>query len=366
MREVQAADKRALMEFVTLERRLLGRYPFYISDFDAHVIPHLTRKSAFTRDVETALFIASGAHGDVARCAAQINPRYQAAKKEMVGFIGYFAAAPGCEPYAAAMLERAEGWLRERGVQRIIAPFNCNTLLGTGLLVAGFDEDPVMWANWTPPYYPAYFLQAGYQPTYPLWVFEIDLASEKFRRAEERARDNKVVHVRPINKKQWHAELEIFRNIVNENFNNEWEWYPMTREEFEEFFDELKIIIDPQHMLIAEIDGKPVGVRIAFPDWNPLSRGMQGKLGTWEYLQFYLHRNRYETAGFAITAVLPEHRGKGISPLLGVTMIHHFQELGVKKVFSYFINEVNEKSRHAVESIGGVGRVLYQAYDKRI
>jgi len=119
-------------------------------------------------------------------------------------------------------------------------------------------------------------------------------------------------------------------------------------------------------MQIAEIQGKPVGVRIAFLNWNPLTRKMQGKLGLWELIQFILYGRRTEMAGFAITAVMPEYRGMGISPLLGVTICHRFQELGVKKVFSYFINEVNEKSCHAVESIGGVGRVLYHAYDKKI
>jgi GNAT superfamily N-acetyltransferase len=71
-------------------------------------------------------------------------------------------------------------------------------------------------------------------------------------------------------------------------------------------------------------------------------------------IQIFLRGRRYETAGFALTAVKPEYQGMGISPLLGVTICHRFQELGVKKVYSYFINEVNEKSRHAVESIGGV------------
>jgi GNAT superfamily N-acetyltransferase len=276
-------------------------------------------------------------------------------------FMAIFAAQI-VNPLGLMLAER--GWLKKE-VQRIIAPFNSNTMFPIGFLTTGFDEEPVMFAGWNPPYYPGYLLQAGYQPTYPMWVFEIDLASEKFRKAEERARSNQAVQIRPINKKRWEADLEIFRNIVNENFTNEWEWYPMTREEFKECFEQIKIIIDPQQMLIAEIQ-ENLWSRIAFPNWNPLTRKMQGKLGLWQLIQFILYGRRTEMAGFAITAVLPEYRGKGISPLLGVTICHRFQELGVKKVHSYFINDINEKSRHAVESIGGVGRVLYHAYDKRI
>jgi hypothetical protein len=82
VREILTTDKRALKEFVVLERKLLGHYPLYVSSFDGDVIRRLSRKSAITRDVETALFIASDEHGDIARCAALINPRYQEARNE--------------------------------------------------------------------------------------------------------------------------------------------------------------------------------------------------------------------------------------------------------------------------------------------
>jgi GNAT superfamily N-acetyltransferase len=367
VREISPNDRRALKGFVTLERQLLGHYPLYVSNFDGDVTLRLSGKSAFTRDVETALFVAAGEDGrDIARCAGQILPRYQAAKQEKVGFIGYFAAAPDCDLYVAAMLARVEGWLKDRGIQRVIAPFNTNAMIGTGFLTAAFEEEPVMFAGWNPAYYPAYLLQNGYQPAYPLWVYEIDLTSEKFHLAEERARENRAVRVRPINKRRWDSDLEIIRGIVNENFTDEWEWYPASTAEFREFFGKIKPLVDPRQFLIAEIEGKPAGVRMGFPNWNPLARSIQGKFGFWQTIQFLLHGRRYETAGFAITAVKPEYRGMGISPLLGVTICHRYQELGVKKVYSYYINEINDKSRHAVESIGGVGRVLYHTYDKKI
>jgi GNAT superfamily N-acetyltransferase len=366
VREISILDIRSVKCFVVLERRILGGYPLYVSDFDSNVIRRLTGKSAITREFETTLFVASQDQQDVARCAAIINPKYQSAKNEKVGFIGYFAAAQNCETCVNEMLEQAENWLEARGVQRIIAPFNGNANLGVGFLTAAFDEEPVMFASWNPPYYPAYLIDAGYLPTYPMHVFTYDFTSTNYRNAETRASTNLAVHVRPINKKRWQTELEIFRQIINDNFINEWEWYPMEREEFAEVFDELKPIYDPEQMLVAEVQGKPVGVRIGFPNWNPLARRFYGKLGVWEYIQFMLHGRRTETAGFAYTAVLPEHRGMGISPLLGVAISHHYQELGVKKVTSYFVNESNTQSRHAIESIGGIGRVLYHTYDKKI
>src|SRR4030095_11827358 len=62
--------------------------------------------------------------GAAARCAALINRRYQEAKNVKRGFIGWFSALPGEDAAVRAMFERAETWLKDRGVDHIVAPFN--------------------------------------------------------------------------------------------------------------------------------------------------------------------------------------------------------------------------------------------------
>src|SRR4030042_1627612 len=111
-------DTKAMMRFATLERKLLGEYPLYVSNFDKEVIRHLSGNSPAGRGMEIALYIASDGNRDVARCGALINPKYQEAKNEKVGFIGYFAAAPNSEINVNSMLEHAEAWLKERGIKR--------------------------------------------------------------------------------------------------------------------------------------------------------------------------------------------------------------------------------------------------------
>src|SRR4030042_780243 len=157
IQQISPSDAQRLKKFVTIEPKLLGVYPLYISNFDADVIRNLSGKSAFTRNVDISLFIATDGDRDVARCAAFINPEYQEAKKDKVGSIGYFAAALGHEANVSAMLLRAEGWLKERGIKRVVAPYNGSALLGMGFLNAEYDEDPVITFGWNPPYYSAYF-----------------------------------------------------------------------------------------------------------------------------------------------------------------------------------------------------------------
>jgi GNAT superfamily N-acetyltransferase len=366
IKQISSTDINAIIKFVSLERKLLGEYPLYVSNFDANVIRNLSRKSAFTRKMDLSMFTASKGDREVARCATLINPVYQEAKSEKVGFIGYFAAAPNCESSVMAMLARAEEWLKEKGIKRVIAPYNGSALLGMGFLISAFNEDPVMLCGWNPPYYADYLIQAGFRSTYPLWVYEYNFGSAKYLAAKERFLINNNFQIRSLNKKHWETELEIFRQVINETFIQEWEWHPVTSEEFCEFFSSMKPMTDPHQMVIAEVQGKAAGVCIGIPDWNPFVRGLQGRLGVVQQIKFLLRGGRYKSGGILIIAVRSEYRGKGIGRVLELSVLQRYEELGVKKAFIYTINDDNVASRKIADAIGGVPRLLYHAYDKII
>lgn len=366
VREISFSDTAALKGFVELERKLVGSNPLFVSDIDSDVIKRLSGKSAFFSEMEHTLFVASNGSRDVSRCAALINRRYQKAKNEAVGFLGYFAAAPDSGPQVQAMFEQAEAWLEKRGVTRVITPYNGASFLGFGLLTTAFDEEPILTFGWHPPYYAEYFAGSGYEPTYPLWVYTIDFRSDKYRAAVQRVAENKAVRVRPISKKQWNSDLEIIRQLLNETFKEEWECHPYTSEEFHEFFDPIKPLLETRQMLIAEVEGKPAGICLGLPDWNPLFRLFKGKLGSLQMIKFLFGARRYNRAGLIFIGVLPEHRGTGIAQALAVTLFRLYEEHGLKEAFYYFVNQLNMRSRRFAESIGGTGCVMYHCYDKRL
>jgi len=72
------------------------------------------------------------------------------AKNVKRGFIGWFSALPGENPAVRAMFERAETWLKDRGLDHIVAPFNGAAILGVGVRSAAYDEDPIFPFLWQP------------------------------------------------------------------------------------------------------------------------------------------------------------------------------------------------------------------------
>ena len=366
VRKIPISNRKLLKEFVELERKLIGANPLFVSEIDSDIFKRLAGQSAFFSDMEHALFIASDGTQDKARCAALINRRYQQAKDEALGFIGYFAAAPDAASQVRAMLDQAEAWFREQNVSRVIAPYNGSFLIGLGLLTTAFEEEPMFPSGWHPPYYKEYLQNSGYHPTYPFWCYIVDFSSENYRMVAQRALRDKAVKILTINKKDWDADLDKYRKLINETFKEEWEVHPHTSEEFHELFDPFKSVADPWLLLMAEVEERLAGFCWGLPDWNPIFRSFKGKMGPIQIIKLMFKAKSYNRAGLEAIGVLPDYRGTGVAQALAITLYKRFEERGLKKAFYYPVNDSNTGSRRFAESMGGTGRVLYHCYDKSL
>lgn len=363
---IDPLDKSSLKRFVSLERKLMSRYPKYISEIDGDVIKMLTRKSLIAKEMEFGLFIVSKAGVDVGRCAAIINKKFQAQKQAGAGFIGYFAAAENCAQEVADMIGQAENWLKEKGVTKVIAPANGGAPNSMGLLVTAFDEDPMFPFGWSPSYYREYIEQLNYQPTYPLWYYEIDFSSEKYQAAKKQYANYSAAVIRSISKKNWKQDIETTCDLLNETFVDEWEFTKMSHAEMNEFFGPMKTILAPQQILIAEVDGKPAGFCLAVPDLTPLFRSFDGSIGLVAIFKMLTRASKFQRAGILGIGVSNKHRGKGLSKAIAMKLYSYHESLGLESSLYFPVNESNMDSRGFAESIGGKGRVMYQVYDKML
>jgi GNAT superfamily N-acetyltransferase len=126
----------------------------------------------------------------------------------------------------------------------------------------------------------------------------------------------------------------------------------------------MKTILEPEQILLAEVDERPVGFCFAMPDLTPLFRGFKGKVGLLQIIKLMTRAKKYERGGILGLGVIDEFRGKGISKALAIKLYSFYQSKGLSSGFYYPVNENNRESRGFAESIGGKGQVTYQVYDK--
>lgn len=361
---IDPSNKAALKRFVSLERKLMKGYSYYISEIDDDVIKILTKKAIASQTWEIGLFILTKSGEDIGRCAAIINKRFQEQKQPGAGFIGFFAAAKGIEHEVKEMIVHAESWLKDRAVIKVIAPANGGAPNSMGFTLTGYDEDPMFPFLWTPDYYPEYIKQLDYQPTYPLWYYEVDFTSERYKEAKHRYTNYDTVAIRTISKKNWNQDLEIIADVLNETFVNEWEFTKMSHAEMKEFFGPMKSILNSKQILIAEANGKAVGFCFSVPDLTPLFRSFNGNIGLVAIFKLLTQAGKFKRSGILGIGVTNEFKGKGLAKAIAMKAYSYHEELGMKSSLYFPVNEQNIESRSFAESIGGKGRLMYQVYDK--
>ena len=82
----------------------------------------------------------------------------------------------------------------------------------------------------------------------------------------------------------------------------------------------MKIILAPQQILMAEVDGKPVGFCFAVPDLTPLFRTFNGKVGLVALFKLLTRANKFKRAGIFSNGVTKEYGGKGLSKAIAMKL----------------------------------------------
>src|ERR1035438_1652223 len=77
---------------------------------------------------------------------------------------------------AKALLDRAWQWLQKRGATVMRGPVNPSTNYECGMLIDGFDSDPMVMMPYNPRYYPELMTEAGLRKAKDLYAYASSVA----------------------------------------------------------------------------------------------------------------------------------------------------------------------------------------------
>ncbi len=161
------------------------RFPWKIYKGDRYWVPPILfeRKAFFNRDhnpffkhADVALWLAERNGRIVGTISSHVDKNFIDFHQEKTGQWGFFESVDDPE-VAAALLEKAEDYLREKGMNRAIGPFNFTTNHECGLLVDGFDGTPVVMMTYNPPYYEKLIEECSFTKAMDLYAYTMDTKS---------------------------------------------------------------------------------------------------------------------------------------------------------------------------------------------
>ncbi len=362
----EVKDEKRLDQFVELPYHLYKSDPNWVPPLRSEVKFVLNRKkNPFWHHSTGKLYIAIKDREVVGRIAAIIDNNYINFHNEKAGYFGFFESINDYE-VARALFNRALDFSKSQGMERVYGPMNPSTNDEVGFLLEGFDTPPFIMMTHTHRYYLDFAEQFGFRKARDLYAHYVDMNSAPFDYLERlvaftRKRLPGLV-IRPIQLKLLRRELELIKEVYNSAWEKNWGFVPMTDEEFDDMAKRLKPLVVPELVLIAELNGNPVGVSLGVPNYNEVLSKLNGRLGPIEVIKFLYYRKKIRQARIMIMGVKKEYRQMGIETIFFLESFKYGKKAGYKGGELSWVLEDNYLTNRAIEKMGGRIYKKYRIY----
>jgi GNAT superfamily N-acetyltransferase len=328
------------------------------------------KKNPFFEFGEVELFLARRGGQVVGRIAAVKDPHYNDFHGTKWGFFGLFECINDVG-VARALLDTAERWARERGFDTLVGPMNFSTNADCGLLVEGFDKPPAILMTYNPPYYATLFEACGLAKAKDLWAWELSSSAEppeKVVRIAEKIRVREGITVRHVKLDDFANEVKRIKTIYNAAWEKNWGFVPMTEAEFDHMAKEMKTVVRPELLLIAEVKGEPVAFSMTLPDANEALKAAKGRLTTFGLpiglAKLVLASRRIRRLRLVTLGIKEGYRRRGLDAILYLDTIRTAKQLGYEGGEIGWTLEDNHLVNRAIESMGGQKSKTYRVYQR--
>jgi len=362
------------------DRQRFLDFPYNLYRGNTHWVPPLrmaqrdilnTSRHPFYKTSDVEIFLARRNGRVVGRIMAILNRAHNEFHNEHAGFFGFFEVENDRQA-AASLLDAARDWVRSRGADLIRGPMNPSTNYECALLVDGFEMDPMVMMTYNPAYYAELLEDYGMKKAVDLYAYDIGAHyfnhSEKLQRVAERLRKKSNISVRSVDMKKFKDEVGIIRQVYNDAWSRNWGFVPMTEDEFEHLAKDLKQIVDPRVVLIAEQaneggKSKPVGFLLAVPDINRALKKINGRLLPFGLLKLLWHSRKINTIRVITMGGIVEFQNLGMGSVLLDEIYRRSPAAGYPTGEMSWVLENNVMMNRAAELIGGRRTKTYRIYE---
>ena len=156
-------------------------------------------------------------------------------------------------------------------------------------------------------------------------------------------------------------------SLMNETFKEIYGFAELSVKEMDEFAARYMMVLDHRFLKIVENEkGEVIAFILAMPDLSlgvKRSRGYMLPFGIFHVLK---SQRQTKQLNLLLGAIKSEYQNKGISTMLGVSMLHEAMKAGMTHIDSHLEMETNLKVRAEMERMGGVVYKKFRIFHKNL
>ena len=329
------------------------------------------RFNAFFKHGEAELFLARRDGRVVGRISAQVDTAFNAFHDNAWGMFGFLELEDDSEAIGA-LLSAAEEWLRERGRDRMVGPMDFTMNDESGVLIEGYDHEPMIRQAWQPPYYQRLCEEAGLEKAVDTFMWSLHISGREkvmpiIWDLAEKLEPKHGIRIRKMSRWRLRRDLDAFAEIYNEAWARNFGFVPYAKADLDAYAQELQLVYDKPWFMIAEDgEGKTVGMAITVPDINQVLRRMNGRLlptGWWHYLN---RRRIVDRCRVGFLGVKPAYQHTGVAAGLYAEHFDMSEVTRIKWGEMGWILATNKAMNRAMKAMGGEIVKKYRVYERTL
>jgi len=367
-------------EFVDLPYRLHATDPSWVPPLRMEAMELVTPgKNPFFDHADVQHFLARRGGAVVGRISAHIDHLAIAQPPEQgmgpgTGNWGMLEATDA--DVAAALIARAEAWLRDKGMTRVLAPLSMSIWEEPGQLIQGFDHPPTVMMGHQPERYRGWIEGAGYDPVKTLYTYELDITKEfppLIQRIVQSGEKNARIRVRNVDRSKFDQEARLILDILNDAWSDNWGFVPFTEREIAYAGKKFKPIVREDLIMVAEYDGEPVAFMMTLPDLNEVLAPMKGNLFPFHWIKLlaWLRKPRVRTMRVPLMGVRKHLQASRLASQLAFMMIEFIRRNAISRYGATrgeigWILEDNQGMVAIADAIDSHVNKAYRIYEKAL
>lgn len=331
----EATGRCDMRKFVRFNWELYKDCPYAVPDLLEDTLDTLNpKKNPAFAFCEAAFFIAERNGRMVGRIAAIINHRANKKwdqKRVRFGWIDFIDDIT----VSQALLERAEEWGKERGMDTIVGPMGLTDLDLEGMLTEGYDQLSTMNSIYNYPYYPEHMKQLGYEK-------EVGWVERKvyIPKGEHAANSQKYLRVAEMVSKRYGFRIKKFKNkgeiskggyiqkvlnVVNRSYTDLYGVSELDEAQMQQYANDYLPFLDKRWLSVVEnAEGEVIGMGVCITSLSRAIQKAKAKIFPfgWIHLAKALYFDRHpKILDMLLVGVLPEYQQQGANALIFADLI---------------------------------------------
>jgi hypothetical protein len=269
-----------------------------------------------------------------------------------------------------ALITEIENWGRDKGMNKIVGPFGFSDREPQGLLIKGFEYEPVIDSACNFEYLPKLVENEGYTKELDCGIFRYPLSNplpEVIYKIFDRITSRKDLQFLEFKtKKQIKPWIVPVFRAMNESFGDIYGFVPMNETEMQEMAKKYLPVIDLEFVKVVAKEDKVIAFMISMPNMYKGLQKAKGRLLPFGLFHILRAMKTAKSVNTMLGAVVPEHQKRGLDIYFTLTTIQTAVKRGMTSIDTHVVMEENNDMMVTLQRYGAFQIKKFRVFQKEI